>query len=364
MKVLLIGNSDICIYTFRKELVDKLLQEGHKVFILAPYGKLIDDLKKAGCVFYDTPLSRRGKNILKDLKLLRNYKKTIGEIKPDIVFTFTIKPNIYGALASAKYNVPCVMNITGLGSAVENKGITQKITLFLYRKALKKVQTVFFQNEENMRFFADRNLGTGKHKLLPGSGVNLKKFAYADYPSENNGLVFLFLSRIMKEKGIDQYLQAAEYLKGKYPGLKFNICGYCEEAYQQRLEDLQSKGIIFYYGLKKDVVPIIKESHCLVHPTYYPEGLSNVLLESCACGRPVITTDRSGCREVVENGVNGFFCKQKDAEDLIRCILKFMNLSAEERRTMGLNGRKKVEREFDRNIVVKAYLDEIKKLNG
>ena len=166
----------------------------------------------------------------------------------------------------------------------------------------------------------------------------------------------------MKEKGIDQYLEAAESIKIKYPDTEFHVCGFCEQEYKGRLEDLNTKGIVIYHGMVRDIKTILELTHCTIHPTYYPEGISNVLLESCACARPIITTDRSGCREVVEDGVNGFVVKQKDSKDLIRVIEKFLALSWEEKRDMGLAGRKKVEKEFDRNIVVEKYMEEIKKL--
>lgn len=165
----------------------------------------------------------------------------------------------------------------------------------------------------------------------------------------------------MKEKGIDQYLEAAEYIRSKYPNTRFHICGFCEEAYENKLKLLQDKGIVTYHGMLRDVREILKKTHCTIHPTYYPEGMSNVLLESAACGRPIITTDRSGCREVVDPGINGYMVKQKDSKDLIEKVEKFIQLDYEKKKRMGLAGRKKVEKEFNRQIVVEAYLEKIKK---
>jgi len=179
-----------------------------------------------------------------------------------------------------------------------------------------------------------------------------------DYPASDT-IEFVFISRIMKEKGIEQYLEAAEYIKNKYPNTRFHICGFCEEDYQDILEEMQSKGIIVYQGVLDDVREILKITHCTVHPTYYPEGMSNVLLESAACGRPVITTDRSGCREIVDDGVNGYLAKPKDTLDLIKKIEQFIALDFDKKKKMGLAGRKKVEKEFDRQIVVNAYMEEI-----
>ena len=199
----------------------------------------------------------------------------------------------------------------------------------------------------------------GAYDLLPGSGVNLEQYQAIEYPNDET-IEFVFVARLMKEKGIEQYLEAASYIRRKYDNTRFHICGACEEDYKERIEQLQNDGIVIYHGVVKDMLSIYKNVHCTVHPTYYPEGLSNVLLESSACARPIITTDRSGCREVIDDGVNGFIVKQRDSEDLIKQIEKFLTLSNEERKLMGRRGRAKVEKEFDRNIVVRKYLMELR----
>ena len=252
-------------------------------------------------------------------------------------------------------------NITGLGTAVENAGLMQKVTLALYKLGLKKAQMVFFQNAENQNFMLDRNVVKGAYFQLPGSGVNLKRFHEMPYP-KGETIDFVFVARVMKEKGIDNYLETAEFIREKYPKTRFHICGFCEDDYSERLNELQEKGVIIYHGMVKDMTEIYKRTACTIHPTYYPEGLSNVLLESSASARPIITTDRAGCREVIEDGVNGFFCKQNDSEDLIRQVEKFLSLSWEERKNMGLAGRAKVEREFDRKIVIDCYLQEVQRV--
>ena len=195
--------------------------------------------------------------------------------------------------------------------------------------------------------------------MLPGSGVNLSRFTVKDYPCDDV-IKFAFISRIMKEKGIDQYLEAAKIIKEKYPNTEFHICGFCEAEYEGMLKEYNDGNVVIYHGMVRDVADFMSAMHCIIHPTYYPEGLSNVLLESCACGRPIITTNRAGCREVVEDGVNGYVVKEKNSQDLIEKIEMFLSKSIEERRQMGLAGRKKVEREFDRKIVVEKYLLEIK----
>lgn len=361
-KVLILVNHDVVIYNFRKELVERLLKEKYEVYISSPYGERIDELISMGCKHIEVKIDRHGTNIIEELKLFHYYKQIIKKIKPDVVLTYTIKPNIYGGIASRILRIPYIANITGLGTAVENKGIMQSITSMLYRIAFKKISCLFFQNTENMQFFEDKNIAVDKHRLIPGSGVNLNQFNILAYPSDET-VEFVFISRIMKEKGIDQYLEAAEFIRKKYPNTKFHICGFCEEAYENKLNELQEQDVIIYHGMQRDVRKILAITHCTIHPTYYPEGMSNVLLESSACGRPIITTNRSGCREIVDDGINGYIIEQLNSKDLIDKIEKFLKLSVIEKKQMGLLGRKKVEMEFDRQIVVKAYFQEMLKIN-
>lgn len=359
MKILILTNNAVGLYKFRKELLEKLRKDGHKVYVSIPDGEFISDIKKIGCEVICTQISRRGMNPIEDLKLLSEYLRILKKKKPDMVFTYTIKPNVYGGIACALHKISYVVNITGLGTAVEIPGVLQLLTVGLYRLALWKVQTVFFQNKENEAFFTRKKLAVGKHKMLPGSGVNLDYYKVMEYQAGET-VDFVFVARIMKEKGVEQYFDAARYIHKKYPYTRFHVCGFCEESYEEELNNLQVEGIIIYHGLVKDMRQIYKQVHCTVHPTYYPEGLSNVLLESAASGRPIITTNRSGCKEVIEDGKNGFLVKEQDSADLIQKIEKFLTLSWEERKAMGLIGRSKVEKEFDRNIVVEKYIEELK----
>lgn len=358
-KVLFLVNHDVVIYNFRLELVERLLDDGYEVHISSPYGERIDELKELGAIFHEINMDRHGMNPISEGKLLLNYRKLLAEVKPDIILGYTIKPNIYGAMAASEKNIPFVANITGLGTAVENPGMSQKLMVLLYKIAFRKVQKVFFQNKENQQFFIAHNIAIGKQGLLPGSGVNLTRFAVEDYPKDDI-VRFAFISRIMKEKGIDQYLDAAKFIKEKYPNTEFHVCGFCEKEYEGKLNEYNDNGTVIYHGMIHDVAGFLENMNCVVHPTYYPEGLSNVLLEASACGRPIITTDRSGCREVVDDGINGYMIPQKNSEKLIEAIDRFMNLSYEEKRGMGLAARKKVEENFDRSIVVEAYMREIK----
>ncbi len=359
-KIVILTNSITGLRSFRIEVMKKFREEGHSVIIYCPVHEETEEFTEIGCeVKFVKNIQRRGTSIKTDIKLFLEYFKILGKEKPDIVFTYTIKPNVYGALACGIRGIPCAPNITGLGSAVENGGRMQKLTVFLYKLGFFRVKKVFFQNKENMDFFVKKKIALGKHELLPGSGVNLERFQLMPYP-EKDTVEFAFISRIMREKGADQYLEAAEAIREKYPNAVFHVCGSCEEAYQERLSELHEKGIINYHGRLRDIREIHKEIHCTVHPTYYPEGMSNVLLESCASGKAIITTDRSGCREIVDDGVNGYIVQQKNTQDVIEKIEKFLALSFEERKEMGLRGREKVEKEFDRNIVIDKYVNALK----
>lgn len=357
-KVLFLVNHDVVIYNFRLEIVERLLADGYEVHISSPYGERIESLIQIGAKYHEIFIDRHSMNLLKDQKILRHYKKLMKIVQPSVVLGFTIKPNIYGAIAAKKRHIPFIANITGLGTALEGGGWKQRILTCLYRYAFTDLQTVFFQNTENQNFFKEKGIAIQKQKLLPGSGVNLERFPLLPYP-EGTTVRFAFISRIMKEKGIDQYLEAARAIKKRHNNVEFHVCGFCEPEYDGRLQEEVKRGTVIYHGLIRDVAGIMGQMHCIVHPTYYPEGISNVLLEGCAIGRPIITTGRSGCREVVEDGVNGYVVKEKNSEDLTDKIEKFLNLSWENKRKMGLYARKKVEREFDRKIVVEKYMKEI-----
>ena len=365
-KVLILTNSSSGFYSFRRELADELLKE-HAVVLCMPAEDRTDYFLAAGCRVVDLRFDRHGTNPLQELKLLRFYEYLLREESPDMVFTYTIKPNVYGGMACARLGIPYVANITGLGTAVENGGPMQTLTLALYRRGLRKARKVFFQNTMNRDFMLSRGIVKSRqYDLLPGSGVNLEQYQPEPYPNGDT-VDFLFISRVMKEKGIDQVLEAAELLRLRYPEVRFHICGSCEQDYLDRLRELEARGIILYHGEIENVAGMYRLCSCTVHPSYYPEGMSNVLLESCACGRPIITTARPGCGEIVEDGVNGYVVREKDSADLVEKIERFLSLPRELRRNMGLAGRAKVEREFDRRIVIRKYLDEletVRKENG
>ncbi len=364
MKVLILTNYFLGLHSFRKEVVKAIRDAGNEVTISAPFDEKKAYFEEIGCKLIDTQFNRKGTNPLKDFSLMLYYRGLLKKEKPDVVLSYTIKPNLYGGMACQLCGVPQIANITGLGSAVENPGWLQKLTIMLYKVGLRKAHTVFFQNKANKQFCEAHGMVKGNLKLIPGSGVNLEYHSFKEYPTAETALRFIFISRLLKEKGIEEYFYAAEKIREKYPRTEFHIVGPCEDAYEDRLKDLQSKNIVIYHGLQADVRPFIANAHCTVHPSFYPEGMSNVLLESCAAGRPIITTTRPGCGEIVEDGRNGYVVKEQNGEDLVEKIEQFIALPFSQKQLMGQMAREKVEREFDRNIVVKAYLDAIAEIKA
>src|SRR5699024_3411538 len=265
-KVLILVNHDVVIYNFRLELVERLLEEKYDVYISSPYGERIDDLSSLGCKYIETDVNRHGLNIYQEWKMLRTYKKMIKDVNPHIVLTYNIKPNIYGAIAAKSFGVPVLANITGLGTAVENNGMMQKVSVALYKYAFRNISKVFFQNKEYQQFFIDHKIALGKHELLPGSGVNLERFPLLKYPN-NSTIEFVFISRIMKEKGINQYIEAARYIRRKYTNTRFHVLGFCEEDYEEGLNKLHEQGVIIYHGMQRDVKKFLENAHCTIHPT-------------------------------------------------------------------------------------------------
>ena len=364
MKILVLTNNNGGLYVFRKEVMQALKNAGHRVYISAPLDNAAQSFQEMGCEVIDIKFNRKGTNPLKDLCLMLQYRKLIKQVRPDVVLSYTIKPNLYGGMACQLCHVPQIANVTGLGSAVEKPGWLQRLTILLYKVGLRRAHTVFFQNKANMEFCKEHKMVKRNVKLIPGSGVNLQHHALQPYPAKDEPMRFIFISRLLREKGIEEYLIAANEIKYKHPLVEFHILGISEEAYEKRIEKMQKDGIVIYHGAQKDVRPYIGKAWCTVHPSYYPEGMSNVLLESCAAGRPIITTDRPGCGEIVEAGVNGYIVKQRDGYDVSRKIEQFIALSYEQKQEMGLAARRKVEREFDRQIVVDAYINEIKTISN
>lgn len=368
-RILLLVNHEVVIYNFRLELVERLLADGYEVHISTPPGKRIRKLKESGAVIHEISFDRHGLNPGDELGIFIEYCRLIKRIQPVIVLGYTIKPNIYGAVAGRMCSVPFVANITGLGMAAGNGGMRQKASILLYRFAFGtkkgRIQRVFFQNKDNEEFFTKACIAIDKHGILPGSGVNLKRYKASPLPVCGDGkkgepVKFAFISRIMAEKGIDQYLDAAKAVKKIYSATEFHVCGFFEPEYnRQHFDELNAARVIEFHGNIEDVGAFMSTVHCIVHPSYYPEGLSNVLLEAGASGRPVITTDRAGCREAVEG--NGYLVEEKSSGALITAIKQFIELDHKSRQDMAKAGRKLVEEKFDRQIIVNAYMNEIYK---
>ena len=360
-KVLILGNSGLVVFGMRGELIQRLIREGYQVVVSFPNGILGEGeqlSKEYGCQYIEIEIDRRGTNIIHDLALLRNYMKLLKEVKPNVVLTFTVKCSIYGGMACRLSKVPYIVNITGLGKGLAEGGMQQKLLIMLYKLAVRAAHCVFFQNTQDRQFFIKRHIKYRKDDLLPGSGVNLEKYTPIAYPNDDQ-IIFTYIARVMKTKGIDEFLEAAKAMKQEHPQVEFHVCGFYEDDYKDIIEKAEKEGIVQYHGQVNDVRPFEEISHCIVLPTYHPEGVSNVLLEAAACARPIITTNRPGCAEVVDDGVNGYLIREKDSQDLLQKMRKFMELPWEARKDMGLAGRRKVENEFDRQIVVQKYLEHI-----
>lgn len=362
-KVLFLVNHHVVIYNFRRELVERLLQEGFEVFISSPYGPRIDDLVKMGCKHVEASIERHGTSIKDDIKLYRYYKRIILDIQPDLVLTYTVKPNIYGNLACKKLRVPSIANVTGLGTAIESQGLVHKILVQLYRVAFKHPDCVFFQNEENERFFIDNRISMKQHKRIPGSGVNLVQHRFEQYPEDDDTVRFLFVGRIMQDKGIEELIEAAITIRKNYLNVQFDAIGFCEDDYKQKADEINKTGVIKFHGVKDDVHEYIKQCNAVVLPSYH-EGMANVLLEAASTGRPVLASDIPGCKETFDEGVSGLSFQPRNSKQLIDVLISFIKLPYERRKLMGIAGRKKMEKEFDRNIVVNKYMEKIINIKG
>lgn len=392
-KILFITNHSYMFWQFRRELVESFLDSGREVLIATPFAGHEKDLEGLGARVIETKLERRSVNPLGELKLISFYRNLIRKERPDLVITYSIKPNIYGGLAAAGEKIPYAANVQGMGTAFEKNGL-KEVAAFLYRKALKRARIVFFENSHDARFFV-RNRIVKKDKVcvLPGAGVNTDFYAYqtphAGLPNrktvsfssqeaaglavqENTGAAnqkaagianqeagrkvhFLYLGRIMKEKGIDELFEAAEAIHSRDARMVLDLVGFCEEAekpvYEPKIRELEEKGILVFHGFQEDPRPWYGLADCVVLPSYH-EGMSNVLLEAASSGRMLVTSDIPGCREAVEDGKTGLLVKTKDAGELARAMEKVLLLSDEERIRAGLAGRERMVKKFSREKVI------------
>lgn len=358
MKFLIVTNHSYMLWRFRKELIKQLQKKGD-VVISTPFIGHEDDFINLGCKCIKTDIDRRGINPITDISLLFKYFKLLRQEKPDMVITYSIKPNIYASFLCRLFKIKYCVNVQGLGTAFQTKGISTLVK-FMYKVALKKSQTVFFENKENLNEFLQNNIIKQKQTvLLPGAGVNTNEYPQMPYPDEKDGIRFLYLGRIMKEKGISELFEAVTELKKKYPDkFRLDLVGFFEDEYKSQVEELEKQGIVKFYGFQPEPTPFYTAAHCVVLPSYH-EGMSNVILEAASTARAVITSNIPGCREAVQDGVTGFLCEKKNANDVMFCMEQFLNMTQQQRENMGKAGRKKVVTEFEKSMVVEKTINAI-----
>lgn len=330
----------------------------HEVVLGMPFVGHEDDFKAAGFRCIEVNVDRRGINPVTDIKLTGTYRKLLKAECPDMVITYSIKPNIYAGLCCGMKKIPFYANVQGLGTAFQRKGLAQFVTL-LYKTAFRKVQMVFFENEGNALEFLERKIvAKDKMKVLHGAGIDLKEYAYAEYP-ENDVFRFLYLGRVMKEKGMDELFAACEQLHAEGERFQLDLVGFFEDEYKRKVESMERQGIAKFHGFQMDPKPYYQACDCVVLPSYH-EGMSNVLLEAAAMGRPDITSNIPGCREAIDAGKTGLLCEKQDVASLKAAMKQMLAMSVAERRQMGLLGRRKMEREFDKRQVVRETVAAIK----
>ena len=376
--IALLTNNDDDVYCFRLELIQAILNAGYRMLISSPDGPKFEvmeeiGLKKGEAFIYDNPpIDRRGTSVINDGKLMLHYRKLFKKYKPAVVLTYTAKPNVYASIVAHQLHIPVINNVTGLGSVVNESGLKKSLIMTLFKMAYRGSSCIMFQNSTNMKLAKELGWVKGECKLIPGSGVALDRYPVQDYPDGGNGIegepvVFNYIGRVLHEKGVDDYIEAAKRIKEKYPKTEFNMLGFIEPSeshYEKELEELGKQGIVLYRGSQKDVKPWIKRAHAIIHPSTYGEGMSNVLLENASSGRLIITTDNPGCQETVDDGISGFIYHGGDVNALVKKIETVVaEMPNSVRKQMGLEGRKKVENEFSREVVVKAYMEKIEEFD-
>lgn len=356
-KILILSNHFITLYSFRREMIARLCERGHSVYLSMPADEKNVYFEKLGCHVIETAMSRRGMNPAEDLKLLGEYGRIMREIKPDVIFSYTIKPNIYGTMASNRLGIRQICNITG-GTMFMKENLVSKVIRMLYRMSIKKAYRVYFQNTGDRDYYRAHGLVGDNWEMLPGSGVNLEQHALCPMPQEGP-LSFIFIGRLMEAKGIDQYLECARRIRARHEDTRFYVAGFIEEKkYETLIEGYVSDGSVEYLGFRDDIDEWIRRCSCTVLPSLGGEGVPNAVLESAATGRPCIASNIPGSRDAVEDGVTGYLFTPGSTEELTDKVERFLALSAQERENMGLAGRAKMEREFDREIVIGKYIME------
>ncbi len=365
--IALLTNNDDDVYCFRKELIEALMADGYEMLISCPDGPKFELMKDIPYLYDNPDIDRRGTNPIKDFGLMMHYWKLFKLYKPAVVLTYTAKPNVYASIAAHQLGIPVINNLTGLGSVVNEKGLIKSFIMWLFKIAYRKSACMMFQNETNMKVAINQGMVKGKYRLIPGSGVDTNRYPLQSYPEGGDGktgepIVFNYIGRILHDKGVDDYIEAAKRIKAEYPQTEFNMLGFIEPTeihYEQDLKNLEAQGIVVYRGSQKNIKPFMARAHATIHPSTYGEGMSNVLLESASSGRFLITTDNPGCQETVEDGKTGYIYKGGDVDELVKMIKKFLTLPNSQRRMAGELGRKRMEERFSRKIVIEAYKEEI-----
>lgn len=368
--IALLTNNDDDVYCFRKELIEALIAGGYEMLISCPNGPKFELMKDIPYIYDNPVIDRRGTNPVKDFGLMMHYHKMFKQYKPSVVLTYTAKPNVYASIAAHQLGIPVINNLTGLGSVVNESGIKKRFIMWLFKQAYKKSACMMFQNETNMNLAIKQGMVKGKYRLIPGSGVDTNRYPLQPYPEGGDGktgapVIFNYIGRILHDKGVDDYIEAAKRIKAEYPQTEFNMLGFIEPTeihYEHELKELGEQDIVIYRGSQKDVKPFIIRAHATIHPSTYGEGMSNVLQESASSGRFLITTNNPGCQETVDDGKTGYIYNGGDVDALVNTIKRFLALPNSQRKLAGELGRKRMESKFSRQIVIDAYKEEISRL--
>jgi glycosyltransferase involved in cell wall biosynthesis len=360
--IVCLAPKDNVFYNFRKEVINAIKEAGNNVILLSPYGKKIDYFTEHGCQFIDIKIDRRGTSLLNDFKLILAYIKVFRRVKPDLVLTYTTKCSVYGGIACRLLNIPYIVNNAGLIETGNPNSKLEKLLYILYKVGFGKASCMMYQNSHERETINDI-LGNKVHyRDIPGSGVNIDDFKLAPYPENDDVITFNYVARIVKTKGIDEFLECAKLIKEKYHNTRFVIYGdYDDDEYRKIIDNYQKAGIIEYGGILIDMKPAIIAAHAVIHPSYY-EGMTNVVLEHSAMGRVCIVSDIPGCREGVENGKTGYVFDVKNVNSIVDSVSRFIELPHRDKEKMGLAARTKMLKEFDRRIVTDCYMNEISKV--
>lgn len=361
MKVVIALNTAWNLLNFRSGLIRALLSEGHEVVAVAPDDEYADRVRALGCQFIPLAMDNQGTNPIKDLDLWWRYRHLLKALKPDVLLGFTVKPNVYGSLAAHSLGIAVVNNIAGLGSVFNKKNWLTVVVRLLYRLALARSAKVFFQNQDDLDAFV--SYGLVKPMVvgrLPGSGVNLAQFQALPPKPDNGRVTFLLIARMLWDKGVGEYVRAAAQIKAQHPNAEFALLGFLDvqnptAVSRAQMDEWVAQGAVMYWGVSDDVRTEVARADVVVLPSYR-EGTPRTLLEAAAMGKPIITTNAVGCKDVVDDGVNGFLCEPKSADDLARAMSRILSLNQAERVHMGLQGRLKMESEYDERIVLNQYI--------